>query len=74
MTKTEALMADLTEASRIAKAGEDMPLLGSSIGLMWGVLLTLILSYQYLILSEILAPNENPELTRLIIWLKAPSG
>ena len=51
MTDSNALMANLEEASRIAKAGEDMPLLGSSIGLMWGILITFVFSYQYLVLS-----------------------
>ena len=66
MTKTDALMADLAEASRIAKAGEDMPLVGNSIGLMWGVLITSIFSYQYLILSETLA---FPEITLAFAWI-----
>jgi len=55
MTKTEVLMADLQEASRIAKAGEDAPLVGGPIGLMWGVLLTAVFAIHYLIISRILA-------------------
>jgi len=50
MTKAD-LMADLDYASQIAKDGAHTPLLGNSIGLMWGILLTLILGYQYGILS-----------------------
>jgi len=66
MTQQEALMADLAEASRIAKTGEDMPLLGNSIGLMWGVLITLIFGYQYLILSKALG---LPEASLAIAWV-----
>lgn len=59
MTKTETLMADLAEATRIAKSAEDAPLVGNSIGLMWGVLLTLIFGYQYLVLSGQLGLHEK---------------
>lgn len=55
MTKTETLMADLTEASRIAKTGEDMPLVGGPIGLMWGVLITSVLAVHYMIINQIIA-------------------
>ena len=60
------ILADLEEASRIAKAGEDMPLLGSSIGLMWGILITFIFSYQYLILSGRIGV---PEKTLIFAWI-----
>ncbi len=66
MTETETLMADLTEASRIAQIGENTPLLGSSIGLMWGVLISLIFSYQYLILSGKIG---LPEMTLAFAWI-----
>ena len=55
MTQNEALMADLAEASRIAKTGEDMPLVGGPIGLMWGILITVMMAIQYLILTQTLA-------------------
>lgn len=51
MTKDQ-IIADLDYASQLAKDGANTPLLGGSIGLMWGVLLTLILGYQYLILAQ----------------------
>ena len=60
------ILADLAEASRIAKAGEDMPLVGSSIGLMWGILITSIFTYQYLILSGKLG---LPEMTLAFAWI-----
>ena len=59
MTKTDALMADLAEASRIAKAGEDMPLVGGPIGLMWGILLTSILTMHYIIITQTLAISQQ---------------
>ena len=55
MTDSNAIMADLEEASRIAKTGEDMPLVGGPIGLMWGILITLCLTIHYLIISQIIA-------------------
>ena len=54
MTKTEVLMADLQEASRIAKAGEDLPLVGGPIGLMWGILITLVLGIHYMIITQVI--------------------
>ena len=60
------ILADLEEASRIAKSGEDMPLLGSSIGLMWGILITVVLLYQYLILSGRIG---LPEMTLFFAWI-----
>lgn len=51
MTKDQ-IMADLDYASQLAKDGANTPLLGGPIGLMWGILLTLILGYQYLILAQ----------------------
>ncbi|MEP4053292.1 MAG: hypothetical protein ABJN22_13700 [Litorimonas sp.] len=66
MTKTETLMADLEEASRIAKAGENTPLVGGPIGLMWGVLLTTTFSIHYLILERILP---IPEWSFAILWI-----
>lgn len=66
MTKTETLIADLEEASRIAKAGEDTPLLGGPTGLMWGVLLTLIFGYQYVVLGNKI---DVPEITLMYAWI-----
>ena len=60
------ILADLEEASRIAKSGEDMPLLGSSIGLMWGILITFVFTYQYLILSGRIG---LPEMTLVFAWI-----
>ena len=55
MTKTEILMADLEEASRIARTGEETPLVGGPIGLMWGVLITLVLGLHYMIINQTIA-------------------
>lgn len=66
MTKTETLMADLEEASRIAKSGENMPLVGGPIGLMWGVLLTGVFAIHYMILARILA---LPEWSFAVLWI-----
>jgi len=65
MTKTD-LMADLEEASRIARAGEDMPLVGGPSGLMWGILLTATFSVHYLILKQIIA---TPDWSLAIVWI-----
>jgi len=66
MTQNEALMANLTEASRIAKTGEDTPLVGGPIGLMWGVLLTTILTFHYMIITQALAISQQ---NLLFFWL-----
>ena len=65
MTK-EQILADLDYASALAKDGANTPLLGGSIGLMWGVLLTLILGYQYGVLSGILG---LPASTLAFAWI-----
>ena len=65
MTREE-ILSDLQEASRIAKAGEDTPLLGGPIGLMWGVLLTLVFGYQYLVVSGGL---NVPQSSLLFAWI-----
>ncbi len=59
MTNEQALMADLKEASRIAKTGEDMPLVGGPIGLMWGVLLTTIMTVHYMVITQTLALSQH---------------
>ena len=59
MTKTDALMADLAEASRIAKSGEDMPLVGGPIGLMWGILLTIMFAFHYAIITRTLEVSQQ---------------
>lgn len=64
MTKND-LMADLEYASQIAKDGANTPLFGGPIGLMWGLMLTLILGYQYLVLSGTL---NIPEVTLVYAW------
>ncbi len=66
MTKTESLMADLEQASRIAREGENTPLLGGPIGLMWGILIALAFSIQYMILARILA---FPGYSLAILWV-----
>lgn len=50
MTK-DKILADLDYASSLARDGANTPLLGGPIGLMWGVLLTLIFLGQWAILS-----------------------
>lgn len=64
--KREDILADLEHASRIAKAGEDMPLVGGPIGLMWGVLLTGVFAVHYMILERILA---FPPASFAILWI-----
>lgn len=66
MTDSNALMANVEEASRIAKAGEDMPLVGGPIGLMWGILITSCLTIHYLIISQIIAV---PFYTLNFLWI-----
>jgi len=66
MTDSNALMANLEEVSRIAKAGEDMPLVGGPIGLMWGILITSCLTIHYLIISQIIAV---PFYTLNFLWI-----
>lgn len=51
MTK-EQIIADLDYASALAKDGANTPLLGGRIGLMWGILLTLVFFGQWAILSQ----------------------
>ncbi|WP_026942343.1 hypothetical protein [Hellea balneolensis] len=65
MTK-EQILADLDYASQLAKDGANTPLLGGPIGLMWGILLTLILGYQYLILAQKI---DIPPQTLAIAWI-----
>ena len=56
----EDILSDLQEASRIAKIGEDTPLVGGAIGLMWGILITLVLATHYMAISRIIAlPLQN---------------
>jgi len=57
MTK-EQILADLDYASALAKDGATTPLLGGRIGLMWGILLTLVFFGQWAILSGTL--NVSP--------------
>ena len=65
MTKGQ-ILADLDYASALAKDGANTPLLGGSIGLMWGILLTIILGYQYGVLSGTLG---LPPSTLALAWI-----
>ncbi len=60
------LLSDLENATRIAKDGEDTPLVGGPIGLWWGVLLTSTFAIHYLILTQILA---LPMWSFSILWI-----
>lgn len=62
----EALMKDLESAAAIARSGEKSPLLGGPFSLMWGLLLTAALTFQYLILEQILP---LPLSTLALIWI-----
>lgn len=46
-----ALLSDLDYASRIAKEGENAPLVGGPIGLLWGILLTAVFFIQWGVIS-----------------------
>ena len=63
---SQDILSDLENASRIAKAGEDMPLVGGSIGLMWGILITLIMAIHYLIITQTIT---LPFHTLNFIWI-----
>jgi len=65
MTNKQTL-DDLTYLRDMASAGENAPLIGGSIGLMWGVLLTAIFTVQWAILSG--AANIDPK-NLLFFWL-----
>ena len=58
MTK-EQIIADLDYASALAKDGASTPLLGGRIGLMWGILLTLVFFGQWAILTKTLDISPN---------------
>ncbi|MEP3889418.1 MAG: hypothetical protein ABJN69_03065 [Hellea sp.] len=58
MTK-EQIIADLDYVSSIAKDGANSPLLGGRIGLMWGILLTLVFFGQWAILSKTFDVSPN---------------
>lgn len=58
MTKDQ-LLADLDYASSLAKEGASTPLLGGPIGLMWGILLTLVFFGQWAIISDTIALPEK---------------
>lgn len=61
-----ALLSDLDYASRIAKEGENAPLVGGPIGLLWGVLLTLVFFMQWGVLSGTFG---LPEQSLLFVWI-----
>ncbi len=47
----ETILKDLEYASNLAKEGENAPLVGGPIGLLWGILLTLVFFVQWGVLS-----------------------
>jgi len=65
MTK-EQLIADLQNASDIARNGANAPLLGGPIGLMWGILITLTLTIHWSIISGHFG---WPESSLAILWI-----
>ena len=65
MTKNQ-ILDDLTYASTLAREGATSPLLGGRIGLMWGILLSVVLTLQWAILSQVISlPYES----LLYIWI-----
>ena len=60
------ILADLEQASRIAREGAETPLLGGPIGLMWGALITATFTLQYLILEQILP---LPDYSLAFLWI-----
>ena len=52
---TQQAIDDLNYATNLAKAGQEAPLVGGPIGLMWGVLLSITLSLHWAIVSGVLS-------------------
>ncbi|MGB0907397.1 MAG: hypothetical protein ACPGVT_07880 [Maricaulaceae bacterium] len=65
MTRDQ-ITADLDYASALARDGENTPLLGGPIGLLWGVLLTLVFAGQWAILS---GTAGLPKQSLMYLWL-----
>jgi len=61
-----SLLSDLDYASRIAKEGENAPLVGGPIGLLWGVLLTAVFFAQWGVLSGTFG---LPQQSLLFVWI-----
>lgn len=62
----ETLLNDLEYASALAKEGESAPLVGGPIGLMWGILITVVFFIQWGVLSETFA---LPQQSLLYLWI-----
>ena len=52
---TQQAIDDLNYATNLAKAGQEAPLVGGPIGLMWGILLSITLSLHWAIVSGVLS-------------------
>jgi len=61
-----SLLSDLDYASRIAKEGQNAPLVGGPIGLLWGVLLTAVFFAQWGVLSGAFG---LPQQSLLFVWI-----
>lgn len=62
----ETLLNDLEYASALAKEGENAPLVGGPIGLMWGILLTLTFFIQWGVLSGTFGVSQDK---LIYLWL-----
>lgn len=63
---TQDILKDLEYASQLAKSGENAPLVGGPIGLMWGVLITLAFFIQWGVLSGTFG---LPQITLMYLWI-----
>lgn len=63
---TNTLLSDLEYASNLARSGENAPLVGGPIGLMWGVLITLAFFIQWGILS---GTFDLPAQSLMYLWI-----
>ncbi|WP_017932587.1 hypothetical protein [Robiginitomaculum antarcticum] len=64
MTHENALN-DLDYLRSVAQSGENTPLLGGPIGLMWGILLTAVFTYQWAVLAQLFPADPT---TLLFAW------
>ena len=62
----DTLIADLDYATQLARAGENAPLVGGPIGLMWGILITLTFFIQWGVLSETFGWPPN---SLMFLWI-----
>jgi len=62
----ETLIADLDYATQLARSGENAPLVGGPIGLMWGILITLTFFIQWGVLSGTFGWPAN---TLMYLWI-----